>query len=91
VLKGVRNLLFEAAKAARSERPRVAACGEMGPMLLAQGNGEAAIELEHLTHEIADTCHGDILCGYMMRDTQRKENGDFFERIRAEHLVAYSL
>jgi DNA-binding NarL/FixJ family response regulator len=91
VLRGVRDLLAEAAKATRSERPRVAACGEMGPMLLAQGNGEAAIELEHLTHEIADTSDVDILCGYMMRDVQRKENSDFFEKIRAEHSAAYSI
>jgi len=91
VLKGVRDLLVEAAKAARSERPRVAACGEMGPLLLAQGNGEAAIELEHLTHEIANTCDVDILCGYMIKDIQRKENSDLFERIRAEHSAAYSL
>ena len=91
VLRGMRDLLAEAAKVARSERPRVAACGEMGPMLLAQGNGAAAIELEHLTHEIADTSDVDILCGYMMRDIQRKENSDFFEKIRAEHSGAYSL
>jgi CheY-like chemotaxis protein len=91
VLRGMRDLLAEAAKAARSERPRVAACGEMGPMLLARGNGEAAIELEHLTHEIADTSDVDILCGYMMRDIERKENSDFFEKIRAAHSAAYSL
>jgi DNA-binding NarL/FixJ family response regulator len=91
VLRGMRDLLAEAAKAARSERPRVAACGEMGPMLLARGNGEAALELEHLTHEIADTSDVDILCGYMMRDIQRKENSDFFEKIRAAHSAAYSL
>jgi DNA-binding NarL/FixJ family response regulator len=91
VSRGVRGLLAEAAEAARRVRPRVAACGEMGPMLLAQGNGEAAIELEHLTHEIADTCDVDILCGYMMRDIQRKENSNFFQKIRAEHSAAYSL
>jgi CheY-like chemotaxis protein len=90
VLRGMRDLLAEAVKSARSDRPRVAACGEMGPMLLARTNGEAAIELEHLTHEIADTCDVDILCGYMMRDIQRKENSDFFEKIRAEHSAAYS-
>jgi CheY-like chemotaxis protein len=91
VLKGMRDLFAEAAKSARSDRPRVAACGEMGPTLLARGNGEAAIELEHLTHEIADTSDVDILCGYMMRDIQRKENSDFFQKIRAEHSAAYSL
>jgi CheY-like chemotaxis protein len=91
VSRGIRDLIAEAAKAARSEHPRVAACGEMGPMLLAQGNGEAALELEHLTHEIVGSCDVDILCGYMMRDIRRKESGEFFERIRAEHSAAYSL
>jgi CheY-like chemotaxis protein len=91
VSSGIRDLIAEAAKVARCARPRVAACGEMGPMLLAQGNGEAAIELEHLTHEIAGSADVDILCGYMMRDIQHKENGEFFERIRAEHSAAYSL
>ena len=91
VLRGVRDLIVEAAKVATCARPCVAACGEMGPTLLAQGNGEAAVELEHLTDEIAGSSDVDVLCGYMMKDIQRKENGEFFERIRAEHSAAYSL
>jgi DNA-binding NarL/FixJ family response regulator len=91
VFNGVKELVSKAAQTATNEKPRVAACGEMGPTLLAQGKREAAFQLEHLTDEIAKSCDVDILCGYMVEDIQREENIPFFERISAEHSAAYSL
>jgi hypothetical protein len=63
----------------------------MGPILLAQDKGEAANQLEHLTHQIAESHNLDILCGYMLNDIQAKEKANFFERICAEHSAVYSL
>jgi DNA-binding NarL/FixJ family response regulator len=88
VSKGVGDLVSRAAKVAKCERPRVAACGEMGPVLLASGKGEAAIQLERLTHEIAKNCDVNILCGYMQKDVQAG-NSKIFEKICAEHTAIY--
>jgi DNA-binding NarL/FixJ family response regulator len=90
VSKAVRDLVSKAAQVAKCARPRVAACGEMGPMLLASGNGDAAIELEHLTFEIAKSCDVDILCGYVQKDIQAG-NSNIFEKICAEHSAVYHL
>jgi len=61
--KVVGDLIAAAAKVAKGERPRVAACGECAPLLWAQGKAEAAILLEQLWDKIARTDDVDILCG----------------------------
>ena len=82
------NLVREAAKMAKSEPPRVAICGECAPILWAQGKEEAAIQLEKLWDVVARRHDVDILCGYTL---SRSENSHIFERICAEHSVAYSV
>ena len=58
------ELLGEAARRATGRHPRVAACGECAPTLWAQGQLEAAVQLEHLWDELSKRQHIDILCGY---------------------------
>jgi DNA-binding NarL/FixJ family response regulator len=84
------DLVAAAAQAANAESPRVAACGECAPTLWAQGNAEAAIQLEHLWDEIAKTCDLDILCGYVFNGFQREQESHIYKRICAEHSVVYS-
>jgi DNA-binding NarL/FixJ family response regulator len=91
LLKSLRDLVSKAMQVAKCENPRVAACGEMGPLLLARSHGQAAVQLEHLTHQIASTCAVDILCGYMQDDIETQHNTEIFERICAQHSAAYSL
>lgn len=79
------DLLAAAIKAAKGERPRVAACGECAPTLWAQGNVDAAIQLEHLWDEVAKTCDVDILCGYVLQSFQRERENHIYERICSEH------
>jgi hypothetical protein len=86
----VGDLIASAAKAAKGERPRVAACGECAPLLWAQGKAEAAIRLEQLWDEIARTYDVDILCGYPLSGVHRDENSHVFQRICAEHSAVYS-
>jgi CheY-like chemotaxis protein len=74
-----------AAKATKAKHPRVAACGEMAPMLWAQGRADAAIQVEHVTDEIARTCNVDILCGYVLNTFQREQESHIRERICTEH------
>jgi hypothetical protein len=83
--KMIGDLILKASKAASGERPRVAICGECSPTLLAEGNVEAAIRLEHLWNEITRNHNADTLCGYVWGTFPRKENIHIFERICAEH------
>ncbi len=89
-LKVVSDLVATAAKAAKGEHPRVAACGECAPLLWAQGRVEAAIQLEHLWDEIAKKYDVDILCGYVLNDSQREHESHIYERICVEHSVVHS-
>ena len=83
--KVVGDLFQTSARAARAERPRVAACGECAALLLAQGEVEAAIRLEQLWNEIARTYDVDILCGYPLASFHNLLSGQSFQRICAEH------
>jgi hypothetical protein len=84
-LKATSALFSAAAKAAKAQPPRVAACGECAPVLWAQGKAEAAIQVEHLWDEIATTSDIDILCGYVLTTFQREQQRHIRDRICAEH------
>jgi DNA-binding NarL/FixJ family response regulator len=89
-LKLVGDLLASATTAAKAKHPRVAAFGEVAPRLWAQGKADAAIQVEHLTDEIARTCNVDILCGYVLTSFQREQGSHIYERICAEHSAVRS-
>lgn len=89
-LKIVSDLIVIASRAAKGEHPRVAACGECAPLLWAEGRTEAAVQLEHLWGEIANTYDVDILCGYVMESFQREPERHVYERICAEHSAVCS-
>jgi DNA-binding NarL/FixJ family response regulator len=84
-LKVAGDQVAAAAKAAKGEHPRVAACGECAPTLWAQGKADAAVQLEHLWDEMARSCNMDILCGYVLNNFQREQERHIYERICAEH------
>ncbi len=84
-LKLFGDLLSSVSKAAKAKHPRVAACGELAPTLLAQGNVDAAIQVEHLADDLAKTRDMHILCGYVLRSFQREQESPMYKRICAEH------
>ena len=84
------DLVTAAAKAAKGEHPRVAACCECAPILWAQGNPGAAIQLENLWDETGKIRNMDILCGYVLNNFQREQESHIYERICAEHSVVCS-
>jgi len=88
-LKLLGNLLTSMAKAAKGLPPRVAVCTECAPLLWAQGKAEAAIRLEQLWNEIAETHDAYILCGYASSSFDREEDSNIFKRICSEHAAAY--
>jgi DNA-binding NarL/FixJ family response regulator len=85
LLKTAGDLIRQAAKAAQGENGRVAACGAIAPVLLAQGKVEAAIQVEHLWDTIARSYDIDVLCAYSSRGFQCVEDSRIYERICREH------
>jgi hypothetical protein len=83
--KLIGGLILKASKAASGQHPRIAICGECSPTLLAEGNVEAAIRLEHLWNEITRNYNADTLCGYIWSTFPPRESIPIFERICAEH------
>jgi DNA-binding NarL/FixJ family response regulator len=88
-LKIFGDLLSSTARAAKGKDARVAACGEFAPTLWAQGKVDAAIQVEHLTDEVARTGNVDILCGYVLNSLQRERESHIYERICAEHSAVF--
>jgi DNA-binding NarL/FixJ family response regulator len=84
------NLISTAADAVKGEQARVAVFGECVQLLWAQGNAEAAIEVEKLGTRLAKTYDVDILCGYSLGSVQGGMDDHVFERICAEHSTVYS-
>jgi len=89
-LEAAGNLIMTAAKAAKGEQPRVAVCGECDPPLWTLGKGEAAIRLEQLWNEIAETHDVNILCGYPLGSFHGEQDSQIFQRICAEHSAVHA-
>jgi MEDS: MEthanogen/methylotroph, DcmR Sensory domain len=89
-LKLFGSLIATATEAARGEQTRVAVFGEMCNLLWAQGNAEAAIQVEKLGNQLAKTNDVDILCGYSLGSVQGGMNSHIFQRICAEHSAVHS-
>jgi len=85
------DLIGKAAKAGKGAHSKVAVCGECAPTLWAQGKAEAAIEVERLWDDVARRYAIDLLCGYLLSDSQNGGHDAMFQRICAEHSAAYSL
>lgn len=72
---------------AHSRKAGLAVCGELAPTLLANGNVEAAIQIEHFFDDFTKTNQIDVLCGYVGNRLPSNERHLVFERICAEHSV----
>lgn len=88
--KVIDNLIVAATTNAGVQHRRVSIFGECAPILLAQGDAEAAIQLEHLWGEVTAGHNADTLCGYLSTIASPSMSGAIFERICAEHSAAYS-
>jgi len=70
--------------------PRVAVLGECAQLLWAQGNAEAAIQVEKLDNQLTKTYDVDILCGYSLGRVASGMDPLTFQRISAEHSAVHS-
>lgn len=85
------DYIRSAEKAARGENPRVAAWGEIGPVLWSQGNSSAAIRVEELANQLVREYDLDLMCGYSQRTFTDPSDCDIRERICARHSALYVL
>ena len=88
-MKTFENLILTAAAAVDGGHPRVAIFGECVDTLCAQGNPEAAIQMEKLGNQLIRTFDVDILCGYSLGNIEGGKDGEVFQRICAEHSVVH--
>ena len=84
------NLILKAAKAAKSEHPRVVICGEGVHLLWAQGNAEAAIQVEKLCNQLGKIHDVDVLCGYSPGNVEIAMDEHIFQQICSEHSAVSS-
>jgi DNA-binding NarL/FixJ family response regulator len=84
------GLIETASKAAKSEHPRVAFCGEGVDLLWAEGKTDAAIRLEQLCNDLVKEYEIDILCAYRLSSSPSKEGEQGFQKICLEHSAVYS-
>jgi DNA-binding NarL/FixJ family response regulator len=84
------NLIGTAAETAKREQARVAFFGECVHLLWAQGNAEAAIQVEKLINQLPQTYDVDTLCGYSLSSLQGGMESHIFQRICAEHSAVHS-
>lgn len=84
------DLIITATEAANGERPRVSIFGECVSLLWAQGNVDAAIEVEKLGNKLTRIHNVDILCGYSHSGVEGGMESVTYQRICAEHTAVYS-
>jgi KaiC/GvpD/RAD55 family RecA-like ATPase len=89
-LRNLGNLIATSAEAAKGEQSRVAVFGECVHLLWAQGNAEAAIQVEKLGNQLAKTYAVNILCGYSLGSVQGGMDIHLFQQICAQHSAVYS-
>src|SRR5262249_27386555 len=83
------DLIVTATEAAYGD-PRVSVFGECVHLLWAQGNTEAAIQMEKLGNHLSKIHDVDILCGYSLARVEVGMDEHIVQRICAEHSVVYS-
>ena len=87
--EGLCGLIESAAKAAKTEHPRVAICGECVGVLCAEGNVNAAIQLEEVGNDLAQSYDVEIMCAYPLSSFTKEQTGAY-QSICAEHTAVYS-
>ena len=84
------DLIVTAREAVKGEHPCVSVFGECVSLLWAQGNAEAAIQMEKLGNKLTKIHDVDILCGYSLGSVVGGMEDRVFQRICAEHSAFYS-
>jgi DNA-binding NarL/FixJ family response regulator len=76
--------LIATAQATSGGPSRVTICGECAAILWADGNADAAIQVEQLCNQLTKRYQMDILCGFSLSSFDRDEDKQVFQRICGE-------
>jgi DNA-binding NarL/FixJ family response regulator len=76
--------LIATAQATSARPSRVTICGECASILWADGNADAAIQVEQLCNQLTKRYQMDILCGFSLSSFDRDEDKQVFQRICGE-------
>jgi DcmR-like sensory protein len=79
----VGDLTPAAARSAAGEQSRVTICGECASILWAQGNVNAAIQVERFCNQLTKRYEMDILCGFSLSSFYREEESKSSRRFVA--------
>ena len=71
-----------------AEGRQVAMCGELAPLLWAEGKPEAAIELEHFWNELTRQDRVRLRCFYPIASFSDSRHSELFLKLCAEHASA---
>ena len=77
----VGDLIAKASQATAGGASRVTICGECASILWAEGNADAAIQVEQLCNQLTKRYQLDILCGFSLSSFYRDEEKEAFQRI----------
>ena len=84
------NLIATAAKATKRNDARVAVFGECVHLLCAQGNTEAAIQVEKVGNQLIKSYKVNIRCAYPLGSLQGERGDPVYQQICAEHSAVFS-
>jgi CheY-like chemotaxis protein len=84
------SLIETAAKATNHKHPHISIFGECVALLCAQGNAEAALQIERKGNEILQKYDIEIMCAYPQSAREGEANGQVFKSICAEHSAVFS-
>jgi len=77
----VDDLIAAAARSTAGEESRVTICGECASILWAQGNADAAIQVEQFCNQLTKRYEIDILCGFSLSSFYCDEDKQVFQKI----------
>jgi DNA-binding NarL/FixJ family response regulator len=84
------DLIVAATETAKGKHPRVSVFGECVHLLWAQGNAQAAIQMEKLGNKLTKIHDVDIFCGYSVGSVEGEMDDHVFQQICAEHSAVHS-
>lgn len=84
------DLIVTAGQAAKEASGRISVFGEGVQVLCAQGNADAALEVEKFTNKLLRMHDVDMLCGYSLGGVESGMRQDLFQQICAEHSAVLS-
>jgi len=86
----VGDIIESTVAAAKARNARAAIFGECGALAWANGNTDAAIEMERKSNDLIETLGVDIFCAYPLNAFQKPDHTHAFKDICAKHTAVFS-